>query len=84
MTDLEGFGDLPAWYAAAACLGVPDRLGRDPWFVEGQGAQPAEAIAVCEQCPVRQPCAAYAIEQGITEGVWGGLTPKQRRQHRAA
>lgn len=69
--DLAG---LPSWYRQAACLGVPQTLGADPWFPEGQGASPAEAIAVCNVCPVREPCADHALEHRMREGVWGGLS----------
>ena len=81
--DLAG---LPGWYADAACLGVPATLGYDPWFDGSDGAlnPHAEAAEVCDGCPVREPCAAFAIDHGIHEGVWGGMTPKQRRQQRAA
>lgn len=31
-----------------------------------------EAIAICEQCPVRQECFDFAIENQEEFGVWGG------------
>jgi WhiB family redox-sensing transcriptional regulator len=37
-----------------------------------------EAIEVCRNCPIIQQCAAYAIENKIVDGVWGGTTPLQR------
>lgn len=36
------------------------------------------ARAVCGRCPVREQCLAWALRHGEREGVWGGLTPRQR------
>ena len=33
--------------------------------------------SICEDCPIKGPCAEYAIEHEI-EGFWGGLTPAER------
>lgn len=41
------------------------------------------AMAICNgtedgrPCPVRADCAAYAVEHGISRGVWGGLSSRQ-------
>ncbi|WP_204358651.1 WhiB family transcriptional regulator [Streptosporangium sp. 'caverna'] len=40
------------------------------------------AKAVCEGCPVLKECRAYAIREGEPEGIWGGLTVKERRSLR--
>lgn len=40
------------------------------------------AIAICECCPIRIPCLAYATADRdilITRGVWGGRNQRQRR-----
>ena len=42
----------------------------------------AIAIAVCRTCPVTGPCLAYAMEHNEIFGVWGGMTPSQRRSLR--
>ncbi|WP_318205340.1 WhiB family transcriptional regulator [Streptomyces sp. SCL15-4] len=41
-----------------------------------------EARKVCISCPVRQQCAAYALEHGEWWGTWGGMTQTQLRTHR--
>ena len=64
----------PDWYADAACNGHDPAL----WFPEGQGASPAEAIAVCRRCPVRSECADYATAEGFAFGVWGGVNLGRR------
>ncbi|GAA2994034.1 WhiB family transcriptional regulator [Streptosporangium longisporum] len=39
----------------------------------------AWAKAVCERCPVLQECRAYAVRAAEPEGIWGGLTVRERR-----
>jgi WhiB family redox-sensing transcriptional regulator len=34
----------------------------------------------CTSCVVRQECLDYAITNNIVDGVWGGLTPQERRR----
>jgi WhiB family redox-sensing transcriptional regulator len=41
-------------------------------------AQLAAAKAVCQTCPVRDECLAYAIDNNEPEGVWGGTDPIDR------
>jgi WhiB family transcriptional regulator, redox-sensing transcriptional regulator len=71
--------ELPAWFGRAACLGLPQVLGRDPWFpTSSETSAAAEAVAICGACPVQVDCLDHALEHGVREGVWGGLTPQQR------
>lgn len=66
------------WREDAACSGLTDLF-----FPEADGvgknlfAKPA--ISICDSCPVKKPCAEYALEMGESHGVWGGilLTPTQ-------
>lgn len=44
--------------------------------------QEARAKAVCAGCPVVTECRSYALRAGETEGIWGGLTPAERRRTR--
>ncbi|WP_328980512.1 WhiB family transcriptional regulator [Streptomyces canus] len=49
----------------------------DELFVEG--AAQNRAKAVCTGCPVRTECLAYALDQRIEHGIWGGMTERERR-----
>lgn len=53
-------------------------------FFPGKGGSPRVAKTICGRCPVRAECLEFAIEMDITEGVWGGLSGKQRRPLRTA
>ena len=43
------------------------------------GARQREARGFCRACPVRTECLAYALDERIEFGVWGGMTERQRR-----
>ena len=69
-----------AWMDDAACAEVTPDI-----FFPEQGAPPiAQVRAICESCPVRLACLEYAETEHIAWGVWGGLTPSERRRLRRA
>jgi len=49
----------------------------DALFVEGAAQNRAKAL--CGGCGVRTECLAYALDQRIEFGVWGGMTERERR-----
>lgn len=64
----------------------------EPWMDEGlctevdpdlffpeKGGSASQAKKVCSGCPVRERCLNYALTNRIEHGVWGGLSPKRRR-----
>jgi len=40
------------------------------------------AKAICYRCPVKGPCARYALDQSEVAGIWGGMSERQRRRVR--
>jgi WhiB family redox-sensing transcriptional regulator len=38
------------------------------------------AKEICEQCPLRTECLEFAIKADITDGIWGGLLPEERKK----
>jgi WhiB family redox-sensing transcriptional regulator len=42
-----------------------------------------EAKRICRCCPVHIQCLAWALENGVTDGVWGGVTEDERRAIRS-
>lgn len=42
-------------------------------------AQIRQAKTVCTSCPVTAQCLQWALEHGQDRGIWGGLTPDERR-----
>lgn len=57
-------------------------FGRGDIFISKNGnfsrARAAAARKLCWQCPVRQECATWAVENGEKNGIWGGFTPHER------
>ncbi len=41
-------------------------------------AREAHAKAVCQRCPVKEPCLEFAMETSQKYGIWGGMTDKER------
>lgn len=71
------------WVAEAACKG----MDTDLFFLDqfGQAANTERLKIVrplCKECPVRQQCLEYAVDNSIDIGIWGGLTGRERRKYR--
>jgi WhiB family redox-sensing transcriptional regulator len=65
------------WRKRAACRG----LDAEVFYPDTEDdVDASEAKAVCEDCPVRQPCLEYALAHREREGVWGGATERERRR----
>jgi WhiB family redox-sensing transcriptional regulator len=66
--------DKPAWQASSACREHPEV----DFFVDR--AEDAEAAkSVCARCPVRRECLEHALANDERHGIWGGLSPRQRK-----
>jgi WhiB family redox-sensing transcriptional regulator len=63
------------WRQYARCLGADPEL-----FYPSADDEAAAAKRVCAVCPVREPCLDHAIIAREKQGVWGGLTEKERRR----
>lgn len=68
-----------SWRDDAACRERPDvDFFPFPEDVHAIG----RAKEVCANCPVVEECLVYAIRTRQGDGVWGGLTPKERAKLR--
>lgn len=71
---------IPAWMDAAACIGK----ATDVFFPLPGGDTSisySRARDICSGCDVSAECAAFADTENIQHGMWGGLTPEERRVH---
>jgi WhiB family transcriptional regulator, redox-sensing transcriptional regulator len=66
------------WQPAAACADAHPRLFTDP---RTDTDDTDRAIAICQGCPVRQPCLTEALHHPdeVDVGIWGATTPEDRR-----
>lgn len=56
-------------------------LDPDLFFpVKGESTLPAKAV--CAGCQVREECLKYAMDNNFKDGIWGGMSEKQRRVYR--
>lgn len=66
---------IEPWKDDALCAQVdPDFMFPEP------GGRIDQQLALCADCPVRQQCLEYALENNEQWGIWGGLSASQRRR----
>lgn len=68
---------------------IPPCQTTDPeiWFSddqEGSGTHYKLAKQLCAECPVQDLCLEFALASEEQFGVWGGVTPRERRAMRVA
>jgi hypothetical protein len=61
---------------------IPGCMTTDPelWFQEQQGPTYRLARQLCQRCPVKASCLTMALENEEQFGMWGGLSPHERRR----
>lgn len=61
------------------CSSYPELFFYEPY----SGLTPAESIeaakALCADCPLKAECLQVALETKRNVGIWGGLTPEERK-----
>ena len=71
--------NIPKWYSKASCNTILNpELNPDEWFPE-RGSSTKKAKAICNQCPVQEPCLEQALQRGERFGIWGGKSERERR-----
>lgn len=71
------------WASDRARHCAPGRVDPDVFFPDRNSHLAViPALKACQHCPVRRPCADYALANPGLHGVWGGLTQAERdRMH---
>jgi len=65
------------WREKARCRGFDAQI-----FFPEENGEFSRAKEACGACTSKEECLAEAIRGGIAYGVWGGLTPLDRRNLR--
>ena len=77
METLHSILTTPKWVQRAACASYHPEL----WWSDDPNANASTlALAVCGACAVRSECLEHALTVPEQEGIWGGLTAKERRR----
>jgi len=74
---------LADWQLEGMCRGSQSHLFFSPVAFErkeDRERREARAKAICEVCPVLEPCAEYALTLSEAYGIWGGMTENERRR----
>jgi WhiB family transcriptional regulator, redox-sensing transcriptional regulator len=68
--------ELPSFFEEAICVGA------EPGIFDGESLMDVlEAKRICSACPIQAMCLDWAT-QTQDAGVWGGLTPEERKNLR--
>jgi WhiB family transcriptional regulator, redox-sensing transcriptional regulator len=78
-----GLTDGPAWMDKHAPFAPCAQTDPELWFPE-KGGSTREARRLCQRCPFLAACRAWALDHpaAASEGIWGGLSVRQRQQLR--
>lgn len=71
------------WREDAACRDADPELFFPVGMTGPALRQIREAKRICCGCPAQAPCLAWALDHGVTDGVWGATTEGQRRALRS-
>jgi WhiB family redox-sensing transcriptional regulator len=73
---------LEKWQKQAACAGVPIATFIFSDDIKYNKNAKFKALEYCNSCPVKNDCLRFAYNNNIQYGVYGGLTPNERRKFR--
>ena len=65
------------WMSDALCAETAPEL-----FFPEKGASSVAAKKLCAACDVREQCLEYALSNNLLDGIYGGLSPKERARLR--
>lgn len=68
--------DQDDWTMMASCREHP-RM--EMWFSHIPDER-VIAMSICEECPVREECLVYALDNRIEEGIWGAASEETRKR----
>lgn len=74
MAGLNASVENPAWFERAECKEMDPEI-----FFPLPSQSDRLAIEICHKCPVMEECGEWATVNAISDGIWGGLTPGQRK-----
>lgn len=70
------------WTEYAECTALTPEEADNLFFVPF-GRTSKEAKEFCSKCPVKPECGQYALEHSELQGVWAGMSEKERQRMRS-
>jgi WhiB family transcriptional regulator, redox-sensing transcriptional regulator len=67
------------WQDQAGCLGADPELFFPVSEFGPSSEQIGAAKQVCRACPVQWTCLTWALQNKVSDGIWGGRTESERR-----
>ncbi len=78
------FRDVLEQYDELPCTSYPDAFfNKDATDTTGPSYDYFIAKSLCAKCPIILECLDYALEANEEYGVWGSLTPNERKKLKA-
>lgn len=71
----------PEWISGAVCAWEQDLFFPEDYSLRNRD-QIEEARSRCLACPALVACGEWAIPQARLDGIWGAMTPPERRRIR--
>lgn len=65
------------WQDSSMCQRFPDM----DFFNVQSTSNVTKCKIVCDACVVKPQCLDFALRNMIADGLWGGLTPRERKDH---
>ena len=73
------------WREKGNCWGKTKNSKTDYWFPEDDDPDKQNKIKIaknlCNDCAVKIECLEFALGNEEEYGIWGGMTPRERRAH---
>lgn len=60
----------------------PEMFFPEPGYAYTTNRELKWALEMCKACPVIRECGEYAVAANEVHGIWGGMTPNERRRLR--
>ena len=73
---------IPDGWRGARCRNLVTTYHNDPVYDKEQQADMVEFCNHPDPCAIRHSCLLFALINNCTEGVWGGMSPEDRRAMR--
>ena len=79
MKNMDLYSESAPFDGTQACVSVDPEL----FFPEDYDYQTTDqAKVICNSCPLTAACLTYALKDSSLDGIWGGTTPRERKNIR--